>query len=860
VAGFTDRLLALLPGLSEHHCGLGYPGGFVERLHGGTYFGHIVEHVAIELQNVVGVEVHYGKTRIVAPPGLYDMIIEYRNEPVARFLLDEARNLVDLIAHGRPYSRENLEASLAEAQRLLADTELGPSTRAIVEAAEKRGIPWWRLDDCSLVQLGQGCRRRLIRTAMGDRTSALAVELASDKDLTKRLLEAAAVPIPKGIVARSEQEALAAFDALQPPLVVKPLDGNQGRGVALNLSDMDQLLTAWRAAAAISPLVVIEEFFAGRDYRVLVVDGKVVAAAEREPACVIGDGQRSIEELVELENRNPLRGECHEKPLTRIKLTSEALRLLARDGRTQEYVPSFGEKVYLRQTANLSTGGTAVDVTDEIHPEIARLCERASRIVGLDICGIDLVHHDISEPMPESGAGIVEVNASPGLRMHLRPTVGRSRDVGGAIVDLLFPKGTSARIPVVAVTGTNGKTTVTRMIGDTLGRRHVVGVTTTDGIWIGGDCIARGDLTGFHSARTVLGDPAVEVAVLETARGGIIRRSLGYDWSDVGVITNIDVDHLGQDGVETIDDLLHAKSLVAERVREGGTIVLNADDHRLALLPHHPRIANVDRRLVYFSLDPENETVLSHLRSNGTAFLFLDGWVVEACGRTKYRLIEAAAIPATFGGTAKFQIANALAAAAACRALGTPRHEIAETLASFRNETNNQGRLNLFRVGRGFLLVDYGHNPAAFASMRELALEWTDRRVSAVVGVPGDRNNETIEEAALKLVDVYDRIVIREDHDRRGRRDGEVAELLCRAINAIDPHQACRIVLDERTAVEETIADMEDGEIVVWFYEKIDKVHEILRSLHVEPAGFQDLASNPQVPMHTSDASFAGAS
>jgi cyanophycin synthetase len=863
IPGFNDRLLALIPTLGEHTCGLGYEGGFVERLREGTYFGHITEHVCIELQNLVGVKVHYGKTRIAGATGRYDLIIEYRNEPVAVFLLQAACNLVDALSHENPYTKADVDGVLDEARRLLARTDLGPSTRAIVEAAERRGIPWWRIDDGSLVQLGHGCRRRMVRAAVGDRTRSLGVEIACDKELTKRVLHGAAIPVPRGVVARSEREALSALEDLSPPLAVKPLDGNQGRGVALNLFTTEQILSAWRAAAAICPAVVVEEYLTGRDFRVLVVGGKVVAASEREPAHVVGDGRSTIEELVELENSNPLRGEYHEKPLTKIRITDEALRLLTRYGRTPETIPSAGEKVYLCRTANLSTGGTARDATDEIHPDVRRLCERAARIVGLDICGVDLITPDISEPLPEAGAGIVEINASPGIRMHHYPTSGRPRDVGAAIVEMLFPQGSQSRVPIVAITGTNGKTTVTRMIAHMVSRGVTVGMTTTDGIWIGGECVARGDLTGFHSARAVLSDPAVEIAVLETARGGIIRRSLGYDWSDVGVLTNIDSDHLGQDGIETVDDLLHVKSLVAERVREGGTLVLNADDPRLASLPQDERVARIKRRIVYFSLDPANETVQSHLRHNGTAFLLMAGWLVEACGRTMYRLVEAAAIPATLSGAAKFQIANALAATAACRALGRPRHEAADALRTFRNDADNTGRLNAYRVGKAFVLLDYGHNPAAFASMRELAVEWADRRVTAVVGVPGDRNDRVVMEAARMLVDAYDRIVVREDDDRRGREKGEVAGMLCTAINAIDPDQACRVVLDERQAIEETVADLEEGEIVVWFYESHDKAQEILQAIGTEPACDGDLAPTrlkTPTPTTASDASLAGAS
>jgi cyanophycin synthetase len=840
---FNDRLLGLLGGLADHHCGLGYPGGFVERLREGTYFGHIVEHVAIELQNMVGIAVNYGKTRIAEAPDKYDMIVEYRNEAAARYLLQAACDLVDALAKGRPYAPAVLEEMLGKASRILEDTELGPSTRAIVDAAEQRGIPWWRLDDDSLVLPGHGRQRRTIRAAVGERTGALAVEMAGDKQLTKRLLDGASIPTPRGIVARSLEEALDSLNELRLPVAVKPLNGNQGRGVSLNLSTADQVSEAWKSACALSSSVVVEEFLQGRDYRVLVVGGKVVAASERQPASVVGDGVRSIAKLVEAENRNPQCGENHEKPLTKIKLDAQAVALLAQNGRTLDDIPAVGEQVRLCQTANLSTGGTARDVTDEIHPEVACVCERAARVIGLDICGVDLIAPDISRPLPESGAGIVELNASPGIRMHHFPGAGSPRDVGSAIVKMLFPGSSQGRIPIVAITGTNGKTTVTRMIADTLSRSGtVVGMTTTEGIWIDGQCVARGDLTGFQSARSVLGDPAVEAAVLETARGGILRRSLGYDWSDVGVITNIQADHLGQEGIKTVDDLLHVKSLVAERVREGGTLVLNADDERLAALPQNERVVRLPRRIVYFSLDPDNEMIRKHLADNGTAFLFADGWLVESCGRTTYRIVRAEAIPATLGGAAEFQIANALAAAAACRALGGSRQEVAASLTQFGNGVDNPGRLSTYRVGNGYLVADYGHNPAALAALRELALKWTNRRVTAVVGLPGDRCDALIEDAARNLADCYDRIIIREDADLRGRGPGAVPRLICQAVAAIDPEQTCRVVPDEAQALQEAVNDMKDGEVIVWFFEKLAAAETILERLGARPIEATELA------------------
>ncbi|HEX8687609.1 MAG TPA: cyanophycin synthetase, partial [Pyrinomonadaceae bacterium] len=599
VEGLNGRLLAALPGLVEHHCSRGRAGGFVERLGEGTYLGHVVEHAALELTALAGVGVTHGKTRAGEEPRLYNVVVEFVAEHATRFLLETAVALVGALVVGAEFP---LAERLAEARRIAARTELGPSGRAIVAAAARRGIPWMRLGRGDLVQLGWGRRRKFIRAAMSDLTSAVATDTASDKDLTKLLLEQASVPVPAGRVVTTEDEAVGAFESLGGPAVVKPLDGRQGRGVSLNLSTPGEVRAAFRIARDFSPEVLVEELLKGRNYRVLVVGGETVAASERLPCHVVGDGAHSVAELVEIANRDPLRGEGHEKPLTKIAVDEIALAHLRRTGVALTDVPEPGRVVALRDGVNLSTGGVARDVTDEAHPSVKFLCERAARAVGLDICGVDLILEDISAPFERGRGGVIELNASPGLRMHHHPSEGRPRDVGAKIVEQLFPAG-DGRVPLISVTGTNGKTTVTRLTGHVLASTGLaVGVTTSDGIWVGGRRVASGDTTGPHSARTVLSDPTVEAAVLETARGGIMRRGLGYDWSDVGVITNIQPDHFGQDGIESLEDLVYVKSLVAERVRDGGSLVLNADDERLARLAEEPRVRAEEKRVVYFSL------------------------------------------------------------------------------------------------------------------------------------------------------------------------------------------------------------------------------------------------------------------
>ena len=575
--GFTDRLLELLPGLFKHHCAKGAEGGFVERLNEGTYFGHVVEHVALELAGQLGGKGNYGKTRYAGEPGLYHVIVRHDNEAAMRCLLETSVSLVDTLIRGEDFS---VTAPLERAASIMEETGPGPSTQAVITAAELRGIPWRRLTDGSLVELGQGRNLKRIQAAVTADTGQIAVDAACDKALARQLLADAFLPVPHGEVVTRFEDALPLLDRIGLPLVVKPVYGNQGRAVTMDVADAAGLEEAFLLAAQVSEEVLVEQQVAGLDYRVLVVDGNVVAASRRVPCHVVGDGSSSIAELIRSANLDARRGNGHSKPLTRIEGTDFKDLDLSR-------VPEADEKIVLRRAANLSQGGTAIDVTDEVHPEIRAACVRAARVIGLDVCGVDLLTSDISRPL--DGA-IIEVNASPGLRMHLYPDEGDARPVGEAIVSMLYPSGAPARIPVCSVTGTNGKTTVTRLIAFVLARAGLrVGASTTDGIMIGGELVARGDMTGPASARVVLSDTSVDAAVLECARGGIIRRGLGFDWADTGVITNIRLDHVGQDGIEDLDDLTWIKSLVAERVRSGGTVVLNADDDAAAGLAEQSR-------------------------------------------------------------------------------------------------------------------------------------------------------------------------------------------------------------------------------------------------------------------------------
>ncbi|MET0426388.1 MAG: cyanophycin synthetase [Actinoplanes sp.] len=859
VTGFAERLLRTLPGLAEHHCAAGAPGGFVSRLRGGTYFGHVTEHVCIELSQLVGRDISFGRTVSAGEPGLYDLIVECPvdespDSTVPGTLLAMAVELVTAVEAGRAGSAAGLSDQLAALAARAEREATGPSTRAIIAAARRRGIPVERVGDLSLVRLGWGVRRRLAWAAMTDRTSGVGVDIACDKEVTRRLLGDAGVPMAPGGEARTPADAVRLLGELGVPVVVKPRQGRQGERVALGLTTAAEVERAFLAAGSD---VVVERQFGGRDYRVLVVAGEVVAAAERIAAHVVGDGRATVAELVERTNADPRRGIGHSRVLTRIAVDEAALALLATQGHTLDSVPPPGVEVWLAGTANLSTGGISHDVTDRAHPDVIRLCLRVAALVGLDIAGIDLRLADIAEPLPpvadgaEITGGVIEVNAVPGLRMHLAPVRGRARDVGDAIVRAMFPAGSDGRIPTVAVTGTNGKTTVARLTAHLLGDGLRVGLATTDDVRIDGRAIFQADATGPLSAQMVLGDPAVQAAVLETARGGLLRRGLGYDWSDVGVLTNITVDHLGQDGLSTIEDLAHVKALVAERVRDGGTLVLNADDPWVRSLTDRPRVRADRKRVVWFGLDPEQPVVVEHLARGATAYLLQDGWLTQATGARRTPLIRFAEVPGAFGGAALHAASNALAALAAARALGAAQETVVRRLAEFDPPVENPGRATLFRLGEISVLVDYAHNPAALATtLRTLHRLWGTQRCVAAVTLPGDRRDDLLAACAQVLADGLTRVAVYEDEDRRGRAPGEVAGLVEREMRGRRPTLTAVRADGYRDGVTAALRLARPGEVVLVLYEKLAPVLALLAELGAVAEGEVPVRFRP-APMLT---------
>jgi cyanophycin synthetase len=847
--GFNAALLGALPGLARHGCCYGEPGGLIRRLEAGTWFGHIAEHVALELQTQAGGRATRGKTRSVkGRPGVYNVMFAYADEQtgllagrLAFQILD--RLLPETLRGHSGFDRlsasdmtqdlaqiETVEAALPVLRASVRRGALGPSTQALVNAARRRGIPVARLNGQSLIQLGQGANQRRLRASVTDRTGLVAAELAGDKAQAKALLDAIGCPVARGVVIRTADEAVQAAVRLKPPLVVKPLDGNHGRGVTTGLVDADAIRAAFDLAAVHSRRVILEEQLPGRDHRVLVVDGKVVAVAERVPAHVIGDGRRSITALVDAVNADPRRGDGHENVLTRIRIDDPAAReVLARQDLDADSIPEAGRFVTLRTTANLSSGGTAVDRTDDIHPDNASIARRAALAVGLDVAGIDLLAPDITRSVRETGGGIVEVNAAPGLRMHLDPSEGTPRDVAEPILRMMYPTGSRARIPVLAVTGTNGKSTVGRMlfrIFQCEGR--TVGLTNTSGVYIGDERVYAGDASGPRSARLVLRDPTVEVAVLECARGGILREGLAFDRCDVGAVLNVQPDHLGLKGIDTLEDLASVKSVVTETVSRRGVSVLNADDRLTVRMARH-----AGGRVCWFSMRGGSETpefVRRHIDDKGLAALFnpADGWLTLYDDGQPLRVCRAADIPATLGGHAAFNVANALAAAAMAYGAGVRPERIAEALGGFASTyEQNPGRLNVHDAHGVRIIMDYAHNPEGLRALGRLihAARPETGRTIAMLSVPGDRRDEEILAMGGIGAEYFDDLVFRETPDNRGRPTGEVIRLLTQgAMQAGCSADRIRGVVREEEAVLECLRMARPGDMVILTPTRIDSV------------------------------------
>ena len=815
IEGFNEALLALLPGLRKHKCGINRPGGFCERLERGTYIAHILEHVALELQGLLGHTVNYGKARYLEAETVYCVVYTYINEIAGA---EAGRLAYDIINSILNNLRIDLQLRLEDIKDKMRVSSLGPSTQAIVDEAVKRQIPVIRLGENSLIQLGYGKYARKIQATLTDATSCIAADVASDKHLTKEVLSNLGIPVPKGQVVTDSQEAIEAAEVIGYPVVVKPYNGNQGKGVSLDLMNPLQVQEAFTVARGFSDRIIVEEFINGKNYRIAVVGEKLIAVAQRLAAHVVGNGYNTIRELIDIENSNPQRGIGHEKPLTQIKIDDVMMLILNKSNRNLWDVPALGEAIYLRENANLSTGGVALDVTEEIHPDNARMAISAVRTVGLDVAGVDFTIEDISKSIHEIGGAIIEVNACPGIRMHHYPIKGKSRNVAKAIVDMLFPEEVNCKLPIISVTGTNGKTTTTRMISRILRKSGlVVGMTTTGGVFLQDEEIMKGDTTGPKSARAILMDKRVEVAVLETARGGIVNRGLGYDLADIGIITNIGDDHLGSDGINTLEELADVKALIVEAVQKDGYAIINADD------VFAERIASrVKSNIVYFSQKCDNPLVLNHIESGGKAIYLKSKTIYAFDGSQELPVIHIKNIPATFGGILKHNIENSLAAIAGTLVYGIEIKTIREALSEFQTDaSSNPGRFNIFELNGFKVIIDYGHNIDGYNTVLEGLKGLKQGRLIGIIGVPGDRPDINI----VKIGEIsgrhFDYVYIKEDKDLRGRMPEEVAKLLKKGCNIGGlAEDNMEIILCEMTALDKAMSRAQEGDTIIVFYEE----------------------------------------
>ncbi|WP_315791976.1 cyanophycin synthetase [Fischerella sp. JS2] len=828
IPGFYEGLVEALPSLEGHYCSPGCRGGFLMRVREGTMMGHIVEHVALELQELVGMHVGFGRTRETSTSGVYQVVFEYLNEEAGRYAGRAAVRLCQSIVDRGRYPKAELEQDLQDLKDLWRDAALGPSTESIVKEAEKRGIPWMQLGARFLIQLGYGVNQKRMQATMTDNTGILGVELACDKEATKRILASTGVPVPKGTVINFLDDLPEAIEYVGGyPIVIKPLDGNHGRGITIDIQNWEEAEAAYDAARQVSRSIIVERYYTGRDHRVLVVDGKVVAVAERVPAHVVGDGRSTIAELIEETNKDPNRGDGHDKVLTKIELDRTSYQLLERQGYTLNSVLAKDEICYLRATANLSTGGIAVDRTDEIHPENVWLAQRVVKIIGLDIAGIDIVTSDISRPLREVDGVIVEVNAAPGFRMHVAPSQGISRNVAGAVIDMLFPNEQASRIPILSVTGTNGKTTTTRLLAHIYKQTDkVVGYTTTDGTYIGDYLVEVGDNTGPQSAQLILQDPTVEVAVLETARGGILRSGLAFEAANVGVVLNVAADHLGIGDIDTIDQLAHLKSVVAEAVYPDGYAVLNADDPRVAAIAERTK-ANI----AYFTMNPESELVRNHIQKGGVAAVYENGFLSILKGDWTHRIERAENIPLTMGGRAPFMIANALAASLAAFVQNVSIEQIRAGLNTFRaSVSQTPGRMNLFNLGNFHALVDYAHNPHSYEALGSFVRNWTNGDRIGVIGGPGDRRDQDFVALGKLSAEIFDHVIVKEDDDTRGRARGSAAELIVQGIKQVNPNYEFEVILDETQAINKALDIAPENSLVVILPESVNRAIKLIKA------------------------------
>ncbi|MAZ72940.1 MAG: cyanophycin synthetase [Flavobacteriaceae bacterium] len=831
IPGFLNRLKTMFPTMYSHRCSVGEAGGFFQRVEEGTWMGHIIEHIALEIQTLAGMDTGFGRTRDYGEHGVYNVVFSYMEENVGRYAAEASVNICEALIAAKDY---DLEPDIQKMRELRESSRLGPSTGSIVEEAESRGIPWIRLNQYSLCQLGYGANQKRIQATVTSETSSIGVELACDKEDTKYLLEQAEVEVPRGDIISRESSLEDACRYVGYPLVIKPIDGNHGRGITVDIQNYEEAVVAFHAAKEVSRRVIVEKYITGEDYRLLVINNVLVAGAKRTPAHVVGNGTSTVQQLIDETNKDPRRGYGHEKVLTQITVNDLTKTIIKEAGKTLESVLDKGEILELKDTANLSTGGTAEDITDIIHPANVSMAERISKIIDLDICGIDIMTSDISQPLSETGGAVLEVNAGPGFRMHLAPTTGLPRNVASPVIDKLFPKqGDTGRIPITAITGTNGKTTTSRLIAHMAKMKgHRVGYTTSDGVYIQNRLLMTGDCTGPASAEFVLKDPTVNFAVLECARGGLLRAGLGFKNCDVAVVTNVAADHLGLKGIHTVEQLARVKGVVPETVLPDGYAVLNADDD----LVYEMR-RSINCNLALFSMDEENTRIKALQRRGGITAVYENGYITICKGEWKMRVMRAVDIPLTYGGKAHFMIQNVLAAVLAAQVQGIRIEDMKVALETFiPSAAQTPGRLNLFEFENFSILLDYAHNPAGMRALKQFAdnIE-ASHKVCIIAGI-GDRRVEDNNMMGSIAAEMADEIIIRQDKRLRGKTEEELIKMLEDGIKMKDPNIKTTVIPSEKEAITYAVNNARKRSLIILCSDVVPDALELVQKFKAQEA------------------------
>ena len=824
IDGFAERIATLIPSMICHRCSRGNEGGFFERVEEGTWMGHVIEHIALEIQTLAGMECGFGRTRGTGTKGIYNVVFSYMEENVGIYAAKASVRIAEALIEGTEY---DLDSDIKTMREMREKDRFGPSTGSIVDEAVARDIPYIRLNDESLVQLGYGKNQVRFRATMTDRTSSIAVDLAGNKDETKKMLQEAAIPVAKGMCIRDESEVDTVIAKVGFPLVFKPLDGNHGKGASINVKTEAEARAAFDHAKKYSRRIIVEKFITGYDFRILVINNKFTAAALREPAHVIGDGVSTIQQLIDTENKDPRRGYGHENVLTEISIDKETNDELAKNKYTLDTILEKSVKCYLKGTANLSTGGTSTDVTDIVHPHNIFIFERISRIIGLDICGVDIMATNLTEPLEVTGGVVLEVNAAPGFRMHLAPANGLPRNVAAPVIDMLYPVGKTCRIPIIAVTGTNGKTTTTRLIAHIVKNNGFrVGFTTSDGIYVQNSMLTKGDTTGPVSAEFVLKDPTVEFAVLETARGGILRSGLGFNKCDVAVITNIQEDHMGLSDINTLSDMARVKGVVARSVKRDGYAVINADNEHCVGL-----VKGLECNIAYFSVDENNPVIVEHCKKGGIAAIYENGYITIKKGEWKFRVEKASHIPLTFGGKVTFMIYNVLAATLASYVYGFTIEDIQGSLETFiPSAAQTPGRMNIFDFKDYKVMIDFAHNADGFKGIKEfLSTIDSPLKIGIITGT-GDRRDEDIRDMGRLSAQMFDHIIIRQDKYLRGRLPDDIVALLVEGIKEANPTQSYEYIPVEVEALNHAFSLAKKGTFITALSDVIDNAIEVVQT------------------------------